>query len=162
MEIVSKITEPNLVWNIFTYVAESPITKEKRKQLREMGTDEVTLRNLTQLFRSGKLTPEKTPDDLKEFIMEWKSYCFIRFNYEWEGGEPLSLSPYFPLFEPDTYVFAESNGIDRELYESWAEIFLPFYSPLLNLPLKIVPVRFWAFMRDDDCLEEFDVREYLG
>ena len=162
MEIVRNITEPNLVWNIFTYVAESPITKEKRKQLRELGTSPATLRNLTQVFLSGKLTPEKTPDDLKEFLMEWKLYCYIGGRGRiWFADEPISLSPYFSLIEPDTYIFAESNEIDRELYESWAENVLRPH-PFSILPLKIVPVRFWAFMRDDDLLEDFDVREYLG
>ena len=39
MEIIHKITEPKLVWEIFTYVAEAPLTKERRKQIEEWRND---------------------------------------------------------------------------------------------------------------------------
>ena len=105
MEIVSKITEPNLVWNIFTYVAEAPLTKEKRKD-RDWELQEMIDNNcldwdnhktyINNLKKQAKLEVKCYVEDLPEEVIPLDTFTFL-------------------LFDKDEYPFRNHYRIDYQL-----------------------------------------------
>ena len=122
MEIVSKITEEKLVWEIFTYVAESPLTKEKNKLLKKYKFNNRSLPH--RKFKIKHALPSLLS---KEIQRKWTENNGA--NHGRNYFEPHTISKMFPLFKPDEY-FPEldnnsSDVIDRNLYDAWSEIILP-------------------------------------
>jgi len=99
MEIVSKITEPNLVWNIFTYVAEAPLTKEKRK--------------------IHKVQKELCGPIYKDFVKKVvKDTIYLKKIFMEENPEdvvPLSTYAFVSCFDKDEYPFRNDHRIDYQL-----------------------------------------------
>jgi len=107
MEIVSKITEPKLVWEIFTYVAEAPLTKEKRKD-RDWEIQEMIDNNCLD-FESHKTYI----NELKKHKIE-EVKCYVEDLPE----EVIPLDTHtFLMFDKDEYPFRSENRIDYQLKE---------------------------------------------
>jgi len=109
MEIVSKISEPKLVWNIFMYVAEAPLTKEKRKQIEEW-------RCLWSETGEYGLFPK--------FV----DYCLTDIAFDFEDAkdntgylERTKISLQLKLFENQEYDWTQptSEYIDDWLFDMW-------------------------------------------
>jgi len=100
MEIVSKITEPNLVWNIFTYVAEAPLTKEKRR-IHEV---------IKELVRNEN----EIKDFVKEVVKQTIEDIIIYRDEYPEDVMPLDTYN-FLLFDKDEYPFRNDHRIDYQL-----------------------------------------------
>ena len=109
MEIVSKIAEPKLVWEIFTFVAESPLTKEKKKLQKEIEKE------------YSNSSPKKWGIKFEEYFTE----CFIPTQigileqitsvfYEERKERPISVI--LKVFENQEYDHQRtSNEIDEGL-----------------------------------------------
>jgi len=154
MEIVSKITEPKLVWEIFTYVAEAPLTKEKRKQIEEW---RVIWSENGEYHPFPKFIEYSVADKAVDLEHEIdNSPAFIE-------GKPISII--LKLFENQEYDWTQQNSdqIDQEIFDKWDRDngnSFDFHTDLyvmrsldvgVKLPLdyNIIPPRFWCIAEED-------------
>lgn len=160
MEIVSKITEPKLVWEIFTYVAESPLTKEKRKQIEEW-------RGIWS-EKTGKYLP------FPEFIgysVKDKAFYFEDAKDNREYDEPNPLCIILKLFENQEYDWTQQSSvqIDKDLFDKWDRDNgngFNFWITLcarrsfdvgvkLQLDYDIIPPRYWG-LAEEEYIKEYN------
>ena len=163
MEIVSKIPEPNLVWNIFTYVAEAPLTKERRKQIEEWRNDWSENGEYHSFTKFIKYSVTVKAVDLDDEIDNSPTF---------QERKPLSII--LKLFENQEYDWTQSTSvqIDQDIFDKWdkdngngfncyIEICAKHSRDVgvkLCLDYKIIPPRFWC-IAEAKYIKEY---EYYG
>lgn len=150
MEIVSKIPEPKLVWNIFSYVAESPLTKEKKVYIEYM-------RNIWS--ENGEYHP--FPKFMKFYIAaEAEDFEDAMEEIEYYDRRPLSIQ--LKLFENQDYDWTQrsSERIDEWLFDKWDdennfnfECYIElaaersvYAGVKLQLDYDIIPPQYWGYV----------------
>ena len=153
MEIVSKISEPKLVWEIFTYVAEAPLTKEKRKQIEEwrgIWSENGEYRSFPEFIEYSVSDEAEDFEDAKD-------------NREYDEPNPLSITT--KLFENQEYDWTQQSSvqIDQALFDKWDKDNgngFNFWIELcarrsfdvgvkLQLDYDIIPPRYWGLAEEE-------------
>jgi len=154
MEIINKLPEPKLVWEIFTYVAEAPLTKEKRKQIEKWRNEW----SENGEYRSFPEFIEYSVTDKAEDLEDEINNSPID-----QEGKPLSII--LKLFENQKYDWTQQSSvqIDQEIFDKWDKDNgnnFDFHTDLyvrrsldvgVKLPLdyEIIPPRFWCIAEED-------------